>query len=93
MATIKTIYQTSFCIDSRNEESALFGIQKIIYNWIVEKEQCNISIKGKSNFFRKIEITNSKTQSTVNTRFLLDDKFFVWGCEYCEFPKKISGKS
>lgn len=92
MATIKTIYQTSFCIDSKNEESALFGIQKIIYNWIVEKEQCSISIKGESNFFRKIEITNSKTQSTVNTRFLLDDKFFVWGCEYCEFPKKISGK-
>ena len=92
MATTKTVYQTSFRVDSKTEDSALFLIQKIVYNWIIEKEETKISTKGDSNFFRKTEIKNSNTRSTVCTRFLLDDDFFVWGCEYFEFPNMVRGK-
>lgn len=93
MPTTKTIYQTSFRAESKKtEKSTLFLIQKIIHKWIVEKENHDISIKGKSNFFRRIRYKNPKTGNTVNTCFLLDDKFFAWSCEYSEFPESLSAR-
>lgn len=93
MSITRTIYQTSFRIDSRKiEQSAFFIIQKIIYNWISEKEKCKFPARGKSNFFRKLRDKNLKSGSIVNTYFVSDDNFSAWGCEYSEFPSNISGK-
>lgn len=93
MPVTRTIYQTSFRADSKKvEQSAFFIIQKIIYNWISEKEKCKFSTKGKSNFFRRIRDKNLKTGSIVNTYFVSDDNFSAWGCEYYEFPNNLSTK-
>ena len=93
MSITRTIYQTSFRIDSRKiEQSAFFIIQKIIYNWISEKEKCKFPARGKSNFFRKLRDKNLKSGSIVNTYFVSDDNFCAWRCEYSEFPSNISGK-
>lgn len=89
-----THYQTGFKVSESNEGySPLFTLQKIIYKWLLSKEDDRLCKNEKNQFFKKCDWKNLySTRSSVATNIVYGKNLKAWGFRYTHLDSTLGNR-